>query len=224
MAKKDTIKSSLAGVETDAVPESPIFRNTEREVKEQPVRHVNGVPIPPELAHAIPYDNTDEGLAEIREKRTHAMTEFLADPVDKQVSARRDFLHDNDEPWMAPDPLKEVADAHVQRGMRPKFLSPSKVDREGTRGWKPVAGKNGDPIRLGNLILAEMPEEKARARNRHYEGLGQTKLAEIQAEHEQEQARLVSDGGIRRSSAAKRLSDPDNLDSGLHQQRGDSEL
>ena len=54
-------------------------------------------------------------------------------------------------------------------------LSDHTVKNKGTRGWKPVI-VDGEPVKLGNMVLAEMPEGKARARNAHYAALGNERL------------------------------------------------
>ena len=184
--------------------------------EELPIRTVNGVPIPPELAHAIPYENTDQGIEE-RAMQPTARTTVVADAFDKRISERRGALMDGIPTWAAPDPMKTLADKHVAPGMRPKFLSPSKCDREGTRGWKPVADENGNLVKLGNMILGEMPEEAVARRKAALNEAARQAQAEVIGEFEEQSAQILS--AAKRSSAPRH--DPDG-DSGLHSETGNS--
>jgi hypothetical protein len=92
--------------------------------------------------------------------------------VENRMGERREALENGAEPWEAPDVLREMAEAHAAPGMRPKFISASKVAKEGglvRGGWKVQLDAKGDPIRTGDLMLAVMPEEKAIQRNKFYQ-------------------------------------------------------
>lgn len=211
MAKK--IRSSLAGVTTDAIPESPILR---RQVPpEAPSRlTVNGAPIPPELLSAIPYANTDQGLAERLAKPTAHAT-VTRDALSKRIEERADFRRESLEPWEAPDPMKDLADKHVKPGMRARFLSPEKVRRDGARGFEPVIDA-GDPVKLGEMILAQMPEERAVARNHYYQSLGTEQMSRVEQEFKEGQQRLARDAGFRGRAV-------EDADTGVHSVRGNEE-
>lgn len=193
MAKSDHGKKPIAA----GVGESKRFNAP---AAFEPVRelHVGGVPLSElgEAAALIPYDNTDEGIAEKLQK-PQAVASVVRDELDGRILERRDARASDMEPWAVPDPMKELAERYVRPGMRPKFLSPSKVQREGTRGFEVVKDERSEPVKLGNMLLAQMPEEKAIARTRHYQQLGLSKQAEMKNEFTEQQERLLRDAGMR---------------------------
>ena len=161
---------------------------------------VNGQPIPEHLRHAIAYKDTDQGRAELPEGE-HAIVEFLSDPLDKAIAARRDALTDGVPTWFAPDPMGDLAKRYVPEGMSPKFLSPRKVEVEGKRGFEYVRNEKGEPVRLGNLVLGQMPMDKVLQRREHYREMGRKAQAEAvnTFNEQQEQLMRVSDRGSIRS-------------------------
>jgi hypothetical protein len=161
--------------------------------EELPAQHVGGRPVGGgQLDHLLGSTYTDEGVAE-KAARPKARSSVVRDEFEKRIDARRDFKLTEAEPWMAPDPMGEMAAAHCPPGHKPRFLSSAKVQREGLRGWKPVIGENGDPVRLGNMTLASMPIEKAEARNAFYRGKDAEKISTIY----QNQVEQISQSGLR---------------------------
>ncbi len=208
---------SFANVQTDAIPDSP---GLSTRPQPQPKRHVNGQRVPDGFAHVVPYELTDEG---INERRKAANGKFATGatvtrgPLDAAIEQRRDFRRDEMEPWEANDPMGDLAKAHVGAGMRPAFLSPDVIAKQGMRGYVAVPGKNGDPVTLGNMILAQMPEEKAQRRQEHYEGIGRAALTDMQGKFVEEQEKISRVAGRRPGSTT---SSPE--DGGLREVRGNT--
>ena len=228
MAKK--IQSSTAGVATQALPESPELRRA-RPAAPPSGLTVGGVAVE-EIAggHLIPYGNTDQGIEE-RMARPHATAQLTRSEPPKSVVKGGSFDKNREaraasrlgtEVFDAPDPLREVADAHVGPGMRAKFLSPGVVDRRGTRGFEIVRDANGDPIKVGAMILAQMPEKRAIARDRYFQDQGAAKLRAAKEEHQEQINQLERDAGVRRPGAG-RAGRPDPA-GGLQETRGNSVL
>lgn len=193
MAKK--IQSFTAGIATTALPESPALRRA-RGVEPQAVRTVNGKPIPAAFAHAIPWEHTDQGIAE-RAARPHAVSAVLTNPVTQRIGEYADQLQAGMEPWEADDPLRVVSEAHRKPGERHRFLSPSRINDKGLRGWEPVIAPNGDPVKVGNMILGRMPEEKANQRNRKYQERGEVALRSVDKDFMEQVERSLRDGKSR---------------------------
>jgi hypothetical protein len=212
MARKSIIKSNLGGIATDALPESPMLRRTDREEKptDRSGWTVNGVAVDslPD-PHAIPYAITDQAIEERNARpnvRPPSGIRLGADPVEKAIQERRDGLEAGMETWEAADPFRETAERHVQAGHRPRLLSPAKVEKEGLRGWKPVVSENGDPVKVGNMILASMPEQRAEARERHYAGKTRVAVQKVHDKYREEHKAGMSElGGSR---ASRGLPDP----------------
>jgi hypothetical protein len=218
-AKRNRIASSTAGIATDALPESPAMRR-EYAATEPSGLTVGGVAIEDiPGGHLIPHGNTDQGIEE-RLARPHASAQVTRDTLDKKIEERRDFRANELEPWEAPDPMGELVKQHVPAGFRGKFLSPGKIGRDGMRGYETVKGENGEPVKLGNMILGKMPETKAQARNRHYQGLGQQQMAEVHEKFNEEQQKLIRGAGVR---SRARTPNP-GVDDGLQEVRGNSEI
>lgn len=145
-------------------------------------RHVGGIPIEDldeELVARLSIQHTDEDIAARNAGKVDTGVRVTAGPLEKAIEHRRDFRRENNEPWEAPDPMKELIDAHVAPGMRAKFLSPTTSARQGTRGYEVIKDK-GEPVKLGELMLAQIPAEKAEARQRAIRQRGQARMDEIE--------------------------------------------
>ena len=145
--------------------------------------------------------------------------EILSEPLDKSILERRDFRESSIEAWEAPDPMKELVGKYVAPGMRPKFVSQANAALGKTGGFQPVIDQKGNPVRIGTLLLAQMPEERAAQRNKFYQEQGNSQLREIQEQYITEKERFQRDAGVRPS--ALRSGHPDQ-DTGLHSTRGNS--
>lgn len=89
---------------------------------------------------------------------------------DRAIQQRIDAGEDGDEtmPWECADPQRDIVEKHVPPGFAARFLSDRIVDKLGLRGWKPVIGKDGRPVKMASQTLAIMPAEKAKQRSEHY--------------------------------------------------------
>jgi hypothetical protein len=183
--------------------------------------HVAGVRVgelPIEMQNRIVYRQTDEGIAEANEGRTGMGVEVDAprrdrrwvaessqgpghweevirstDEIGKALHQRRDDVIDRGmSTYEARDPLKEVADRYVGKGMRPKFLSASKIKEGGGTGDYEVVkypeghARAGDPVKVKGLVLGQVPEQLAKARNRHYQEKGNMLLKQMTDQYKRE--------------------------------------
>lgn len=160
--------------------------------------HINGKRIgdhfTPEQIAMLRFEFTDEGYAERNAGKVDAAARVTSDGFDKALEHRGDKLEAGMEPWAAPDPLRELADAHVPAGMKPKFLSKRVMDKVGKRGYE-IVTVDGEPVSCGNMILGMMPESKARQRNAHYAQESRDAIKESQEQKREEQARMARDSG-----------------------------
>ena len=100
-----------------------------------------------------------------------------ADNETASVSVTRDYTR--------PDPLKVEAG---KDGMRRRWIrnTPDNIARQQAGGWNIITGGAPEKVainmsadgtkRYGDLILAEMPEDKARARDTFYRNQGQRQI------------------------------------------------
>jgi hypothetical protein len=128
---------------------------------------------------ALRWEWTDEGYAARNEGKSATRASVISDPLAKALEQRRDDVKERGmETWQATNPMQEVLDANQRPGFRRRFLSDQTVKNRGMRGWKPVI-ENGDPVKLGTMTLAEMPESHAAQRNKHYQGMGNDRLKAV---------------------------------------------
>lgn len=177
--------------------------------------HVGGEPVeslPQEVWHLLTREHTDEGIAERNEGKIKPGDPLYGlrvgdGPLEKSIAERRDFRREQMEPWEAPDPMRVLADAHVGAGFRPRFLSQERLEKEGNfgRGFEVVRNENGDPVKLGTLVLARIPEELAERRDDAVRSRGKAQLREVYSEARSNGVSVVE----RRPDGRVREADPD---------------
>ena len=166
--------------------------------------HVGGVQIeqlPEEMVARLSYAHTDEAIEQRNAGKADTAVHVRGAagdraPVtgadfDRHLEERRDFREDGSELWEAPDLMKELAEKYVAPGMAPKFLSPMQIDKRGLRGYEIVKDSTGQPVKVGRMMLGQMPEAKARARKEHFRKKGSERLAAIEQENTERQRELV---------------------------------
>lgn len=147
-------------------------------------KHVGGVrceDLPAEVWGLLSVQHTDEDIAERNAGKQESAARVTRSELDGAIQERRDFRESEMEPWQAPDPMRALADAHVRPGFRAKFLSEQKLNKEGNygRGWEVVLDEKGKPVKLGTLVLGQMPVGKAEQRNAHYRAKSEAAIAEV---------------------------------------------
>lgn len=65
-------------------------------------------------------------------------------------------------------PMEEAVQKYGTPGMAPKFLSERCIGVLGLRGYVIVKDERGDPVKVGTLIMGEIPLRMAEARRRHW--------------------------------------------------------
>ena len=167
---------SEANLEAAGIPDSPnMARGYEGEPNAILDFHVGGMlvrDLPLEAQGRIVYSQTDEAMEERNarpEVREASGIRLGADEVTKGCEKRKDDVIDRGmEPWESPNAMEDLIKRHVKPGMSGKFLSPGRVDKNGTRGFEPVKLANGEPVKLRNMVLGQMPVEKVEQRNKFY--------------------------------------------------------
>lgn len=136
----------------------------------------------------LPRRYTDEGIAEARQK---AIDEGRPLPTpglqvgesehDKAIQARVDANNDKLPEWEAPEPDVDLVDRFRKPGFRYRLLSPGVIEKRGLRRWNPVIDpETGSPAKYGAMILGEMPEDLAKARDRHMQQKAAAELQDIE--------------------------------------------
>lgn len=160
--------------------------------------HINAVKIgelnlDPQVLGALDYWATDEGIAEKASRPGLVEPSGISlgpDGFDKSLQQRRaNVKEDGMELYEARDPLKEVADRYARPGMRPKFLSAAKIKEGGGTGdYEVVKDASGDPVKVRGLVLGQIPEARAEARNKFFRNRGNQLLKQIDEKY-------LSEGG-----------------------------
>jgi hypothetical protein len=193
MAKAKPIKSA------GGVGESKVFIAPAGSFEDNPILnlHVGGVlvkDLPVELHSRIVYAQTDEGIEENNKGKVESAARVGAGPEDKALQERRHQIKEEGyEPYLARDMMKELHDKFVAPGMRGKFLSPKKVKENGGTGDYVVVNDpdTGQPVSYKGMILGQMPEKRARARNKYY----QDKSREMLRENDRQFKQAAAGGG-----------------------------
>ena len=160
---------------------------------------VSGKPIPVAFAHAIPYGKTDQGIAEDNEGKEVPRVQMVRDEWQQMLAKRSDA---NVPVWASPDPMAETVDKHRKPGMAYKFLSPAHVAKKGMRHYESVVDSRGDVVKVGDLVLGEIPLEMRNARNAYYQKQGNDELAAVEEAYRTNQERALLDAGISRDMAS----------------------
>lgn len=192
-AERKRLAQEVAGI-----PDSKPFiaEETAQQVSRIETCHINGVAIAdmnldPQVLAALDYLMTDEGIAEKNSRpdvREPSGVTLGQDPFSKALQQRKDDVRDRGfDTYESRDPLKEVADRHAVPGMRPKFLSQARLKDSGGPGdYTIVKDANGDPVKVKGMVLGHIPEDRARARNKHFASRGNKLLNEIGEKYKQE--------------------------------------
>jgi len=157
--------------------------------------HIDGRPIADmkldiSVLTALPYDATDEGIAEAAARpgpRSSGAT-VGAEPFEKSLEQRRnDVLERGMQSFEARDPLKEVADKYAKPGMKAKFVSAGKYKENGGAGiYEIVTDAKGDPVKVKGMILAHAPIQVTEARNKHYAKINAQRLKQVGDQYKKE--------------------------------------
>ncbi len=174
--------------ETAGIPDSKVFSDPG---PENPTLdcHVGGMLVrdmPLENQNRIVYRQTDEGIAAFNAGKSERRAEVISDEFHTALLQRKDDVRGRGmELYEAKNPMKDLADKFVAPGMRPKFLSANSVKDAGGTGDYVVVKypeghpQHGEPVKVRGMILGEMPEQRAVARNKHYRERGNQLLKQI---------------------------------------------
>jgi hypothetical protein len=92
-------------------------------------------------------------------------------------------------------PMEEAVMRYGTPGMAPKFLSERCIGVLGLRGYVVVNDERGDPVKVGTLIMGEIPIRMAEARRRHYAEESEKSVREAGEQFEDTAARAIREGG-----------------------------
>jgi hypothetical protein len=164
---------------------------------------VNGKPIPLEFAHLIAFEATDQGIAEREaalEGKPRACVQFISDEWDKTLQQREAATST----WDSPDPMRDAIESVREPGMAYKFLSPRVTAKKGLRRYE-VVHKNGEPVKVGEMVLGAMPEDLRRKRNAHYQAIGNDDLRQVEQQYQADLHKAVRDGGLSQGEALQAI-------------------
>lgn len=106
-------------------------------------------------------------------------------------------------------PMEEAVMRYGTPGMAPKFLSERCIGVLGMRGYVIVRDERGDPVKVGTLIMGQIPLRMAEARQRHYAEESNQLVREAAESFEDTAARAIREsgkGGISVLSQGERVS------------------
>jgi hypothetical protein len=94
------------------------------------------------------------------------------------------------------NPMREAVARYGRPGMAVKFLSDHCNDVLGMRGYEVCKKPNGDIVKVGTLIMAEIPEEMAERRRRHWAKESTDQLTEMEENYFEMAQRTIRDSKV----------------------------
>jgi hypothetical protein len=92
-------------------------------------------------------------------------------------------------------PMEEAVQRYGQPGMAAKFLSERCIGVLGLRGYELVKDERGDVVKVGTLMMGQIPERMAAARREHWARESDNAVQEAAEQFEDSAARAIRDGG-----------------------------
>jgi hypothetical protein len=145
----------------------------------------------------VTWAHTDEGREENNRGKSSVHVS-ISDPIDNVAGKLKDGYAAGMEAWEVPDARRELMDQHVPQGYRGRWLSQAKIAEQGMRGFE-VAKEAGEPVKLGTMILGQMPEERVQKREAYMRGRKHDQQRAARDDVREQQERLVAEsrGGLR---------------------------
>jgi hypothetical protein len=91
-------------------------------------------------------------------------------------------------------PMEEAVQRYGQPGMAAKFLSERCIGVLGMRGYELVKDEHGDVVKVGTLLMGQIPERMANARREHWARQSDDAVREAVEAFEDNAARAIRDG------------------------------
>jgi hypothetical protein len=199
-----------------------------------------GVPVADEnLAHVLPGPsnaelNAKHEAAEAKRKADgYPKVEVLRDTTARAPEVGEDFdrqLEAWEDPEFDPlgitDPMQALKSTYGRPGMALKLLSDSVCNHLGKRNYRIVKDENGDPVRMGKMVLGEIPEKFAAIRRKKPILEAAEQLGQIEATQMDIVAKLGSESGmglsaVRDGDTVNNHGDGRTYDMGLVVNRGE---
>jgi hypothetical protein len=92
------------------------------------------------------------------------------------------------------NPMEEVVRRYGEAGFAYKFLSEGAIKYRSMRGYEIVKDENGDPIKVGTLMMGRIPQDWAERRRRKFAEDSEAKLREQEDQFTDAAARASHDG------------------------------
>lgn len=151
----------------------------------QPNQYTKRVSAPdPNFGHVLVGPSNEELLARDlaakaeREASGYPRVEMGRDAEDKQIFDRLD--DDEFDPLSESDPLRAAVKAYGRPGFANKLLSDRVCNIQGTRGYQPVMDGKGNIVKIGNMMLGEIPQALADKRQRRNVQMAEESLQTVQ--------------------------------------------
>lgn len=182
---------------------------------------LNGQPIPEELWATLPYKYTDQGAADLNagKEQVHAQVlrdERLSSRTDRELlnTTRERTIEQSVAQFAESLNMTEHEDVHgvlmkryLPEGMRGLWMSERKCSNEGMRrgvlDYAPVMVQQDgklEKIKSGNMFLAMVPEEKAKAADAFYAEKAKRDTIEATERVKTSRDQVLSEVGVQRQN------------------------
>jgi hypothetical protein len=131
--------------------------------------------------NAVPDPVMQKGLrSAIAAFGVDAVAKAFVDRIMKIPARNVEVESESEDPLLLGRPMEEAVERYGNPGMAPKFLSDRCISHFGMRGYQIVRDERGDPVKVGTLIMAEIPEWMADRRRRFYAAESARHVSEIE--------------------------------------------
>jgi hypothetical protein len=145
---------------------------------------------------AVPDPIMQKGLrAAIARFGKDAVADAFRDRILKIPQREVEVEADRSDAMIFAQPLEEAVQRYGTPGMAPKFLSERCIGVLGLRGYQIVKDERGEPVKVGTLIMGQIPLRTAEARQRHYAEESNAAVREAAEQFEDNAARAIREGG-----------------------------
>lgn len=145
--------------------------------------------------YAVPDKIMQTGLrAAIARFGVEAVAEAFRQRILKIPQRTVEVEADRSDAMIFSKPLEEAVARYGTPGMAPKFLSERCIGVLGMRGYVVVRDEKGDPVKVGTLIMGEIPIRMADARRRFFAEQSNEQVRESAEAFDDNAARAIQDG------------------------------
>ena len=174
----------------------PEFRDRLEQVGLEEYANATAEAIRRKGASAVPDPLMQKGLRKAIDRfGVENVAQAFRDRVMKIPVREYEVEVDREDTVQLADPMRDAVERYGRPGMAAKFLSERCIGVLGMRGYEIVKDEHGEPVKVGNLIMGEIPERWAAQRRAKYAGESEAAVREMEESYMDAQERMIRAAG-----------------------------